>query len=134
MRQNEEFYTQYIASARTFAAVAAEAGADVVISNHAIFDRADEKIAALASRGAGDPHPFVIGEAATQNMFEMIQLGLTGNQTIEIRERDGTIEIEPAATPMTLEREKGQVVAVPEREMPPLTDNLVRATLDKSRR
>ena len=44
-----------------------------VISNHAIFDRADEKIEALASRGAGDPHPFVIGEEPTQNMFEMIQ-------------------------------------------------------------
>ena len=51
----------------------AEAGADVVISNHAIFDRADEKIEALATRGAGDPHPFVIGEEATQNMFKMIQ-------------------------------------------------------------
>ena len=34
---------------------------------------ADEKIEALASRGAGDPHPFVISEEATQNMFEMIQ-------------------------------------------------------------
>ena len=33
----------------------------------------DEKIEALASRGAGDPHPFVIGEEPTQNMFEMIQ-------------------------------------------------------------
>ena len=73
MRHNAEFYNQYIASARKFAAAAAEAGADVVISNHLIFDRADEKIEALASRGAGDPHPFVIGEEATQNMFEMIQ-------------------------------------------------------------
>ena len=73
MRHNAEFYNQYIASARKFAAAAAEAGADVVISNHSIFDRADEKIEALASRGAGDPHPFVIGEEATQNMFEMIQ-------------------------------------------------------------
>ena len=73
MRQNAEFYTEYIAGARRFAAVAAEAGADVVISNHAIFDGADEKIEALASRTAGDPHPFVIGEEATQNMFEMIE-------------------------------------------------------------
>ena len=30
-------------------------------------------------------------------------LGLTGGQKIEIRERDGAIEIEPAATPMRLE-------------------------------
>ena len=73
MRSTEEFYTLYVAGAQKFAAVAAEAGADVVISNHAIFDRADEKIEALATRGAGDPHPFVIGEEATQNMFKMIQ-------------------------------------------------------------
>jgi len=73
MRPTEEFYTRYVAGAQKFAAVAAEAGADVVISNHAIFDRADEKIEALATRGAGDPHPFVIGEEATQNMFKMIQ-------------------------------------------------------------
>ena len=62
------------------------------------------------------------------------RLGLTGNQDIEIRERDGAIEIEPAATPMTLKRRKGQVVAVPERDIAPLTDDLVRATLDNTRR
>ena len=62
------------------------------------------------------------------------RLGLTGHQDIEIRERDGAIEIEPAATPMKLERRKGQVVAVPERDVPPLTDELVRATLDNTRR
>ena len=73
MRPTEEFYTQYIAGAQKFAAIADDAGADVVISNHAIFDRADEKIEALASRDTGDPHPFVIGEDATQNMFAMIQ-------------------------------------------------------------
>ena len=62
------------------------------------------------------------------------RLGLTGHQDIEIRERDGAIEIGPAATPMTLERRKGQVVAVPERDIAPLTDDLVRATLDNTRR
>lgn len=73
MRHNAEFYDQYIAGARKFAAAAAEAGADVVISNHSIFDAADEKIAALATRTAGDPHPFVIGETSTQSMFDMIE-------------------------------------------------------------
>lgn len=73
MRHNAEFYDQYIAGARKFSAAAAEARADVVISNHSIFDAADEKIAALATRAAGDPHPFVIGEASTQGMFDMIE-------------------------------------------------------------
>ena len=61
-------------------------------------------------------------------------LGLTGGQKIEIRERDGAIEIEPAATPMRLESRDGHLVAVPEHELPVLTDDLVRATLEKVRR
>ncbi|MCY4635630.1 MAG: AbrB/MazE/SpoVT family DNA-binding domain-containing protein [Acidobacteria bacterium] len=61
-------------------------------------------------------------------------LGLAGGRTIEIRERQGVIEIEPAATPMRLEERNGHLVAVPERELPPLTDDLVRATLEKVRR
>ena len=62
------------------------------------------------------------------------RLGLTGDQAIEIRERDGYLEIEPASTPMTLEKRGGRPVAVPHREVPPLTDELVRATLEKTRR
>ncbi len=61
-------------------------------------------------------------------------LGLTGRQTIEIRERDGAIEIEPAATPMRLEERDGHLVAVPDHELPALTDDLVRATLERVRR
>ena len=61
-------------------------------------------------------------------------LGLTGGQKIEIRERDGAIEIEPVATPMRLEQRNGRLVAVPDRELPPLTDEMVRATLERVRR
>jgi AbrB family looped-hinge helix DNA binding protein len=61
--------------------------------------------------------------------------GLSGGQEVEINERDGTIEIEPAPTPMRLKRTRGGVVvAVPDRELPPLTDEIVRATLDRVRR
>lgn len=59
---------------------------------------------------------------------------LTSARTIEIREREGVIEIEPAPTAMCLEERNGHVVAVPDCELPPLTDELVRATLNKSRR
>ena len=61
-------------------------------------------------------------------------LGLTGGRTIEIREREGVIEIEPAATAMRLVERNGRLAAIPDRELPPLTDDLVRATLDKTRR
>jgi len=62
------------------------------------------------------------------------RLGLAGTQRIEIVERDGRLEITPAATPMSLETRHGGPVAVPDEELPPLTDDVVRATQDRTRR
>lgn len=62
------------------------------------------------------------------------RLGLIGGRTIEIRERDGRLEIEPAPTPMRLVRRRGGRVAVPARKLPPLTDDIVRDTLEQIRR
>jgi AbrB family looped-hinge helix DNA binding protein len=62
------------------------------------------------------------------------RLGLTGGEPIEIRERDGTIEIEAAPTPMSLMETADGAVAVPDRDLPPLTDELVRATVERTRR
>jgi AbrB family looped-hinge helix DNA binding protein len=63
-----------------------------------------------------------------------LRLGLTGGETIEIRERDGVIELEPAATPMTLEDRDGVIVAVPDPPLPRLTDETVRETLERLRK
>lgn len=62
------------------------------------------------------------------------RLGLTGGETLEIRERDGRIEIEPAPTPMSLVERGGTSAAVPDEDLPPLTDDMVRATLERTRR
>lgn len=62
------------------------------------------------------------------------RLGLRRGRPIEIRERDGHIEIEPAATSMSLVRRAGGSVAMPEEKLPPLTDELVRDTLERTRR
>lgn len=62
------------------------------------------------------------------------RLGLKGGETLDIRERDGRIEIEPAATPMSLAEGPGGSAAVPEEDLPPLTDDIVRATLERTRR
>jgi AbrB family looped-hinge helix DNA binding protein len=62
------------------------------------------------------------------------RLGLTGGQAVEIQERDGRIEIEPVPTAMTLIEGEGGPVAVPEEELPPLTDEIVRTTLERTRR
>lgn len=62
------------------------------------------------------------------------RLGLAGGQRIEILEREGHIEISLAPTSMSLEERRGGPVAVPSEELPPLTDDLVRATLERTRR
>ena len=62
------------------------------------------------------------------------RLRLTRGRALEIRERDGRIEIEPAATRMSLVRRGRGFVAVPEEKLPPLTDELVRETLERTRR
>ncbi len=62
------------------------------------------------------------------------RLGLGHGRLLEIRETDGRIEIEAAATPMSLVRRGRGYVAVADRELPPLTDDLVRETLERTRR
>jgi AbrB family looped-hinge helix DNA binding protein len=61
-------------------------------------------------------------------------LGLKGGEPLEIVARDGRLEIEAAATPMRIARRGKGVVAVPETDLPPLTADVVRATLEQLRR
>jgi AbrB family looped-hinge helix DNA binding protein len=61
-------------------------------------------------------------------------LSLRGGETLELTVRDGRLEAEPVATPMRLERSPDGVIAVPEMELPPLTAEQVRATLEQTRR
>ncbi|GDY30525.1 AbrB/MazE/SpoVT family DNA-binding domain-containing protein [Gandjariella thermophila] len=61
-------------------------------------------------------------------------LGLTAGQPLEIMERDGRIEIVPAPTPMRLVDDGEGVVAVADTDMPVLTADMVRDTLERTRR
>jgi metallo-beta-lactamase class B len=60
-RHTVENFQIYIASAQRFRDIVTKAGADVLISNHTQFDGSPKKLAALATRRPGDPHPYVIG-------------------------------------------------------------------------
>ena len=62
------------------------------------------------------------------------RLALVGGQEIEIREREGRIELEPAGASMSLRHGDGGPVAVPAEALPPLTDEIVRETLERARR
>lgn len=61
-------------------------------------------------------------------------LSLRGGETLELTVRDGRLEAEPVATPMRLQASADGVAAVPETELPPLTAEQVRATLEQTRR
>ena len=64
------------------------------------------------------------------------RLGLGGGDNLLIVERGGHIEISPAPTPMSLahHEDAGVLEAVPEADLPPLTDEDVRAAVEQSRR
>lgn len=61
-------------------------------------------------------------------------LGLKPGQALEIRAGDGRLEIEIAPTPMRLRKRGKGLVAVPDAELPPLTAEQVRDTLERVRR
>ena len=62
------------------------------------------------------------------------ELALYGGQELELTARDGRLEIEVPSTPMHLEEGGGVMVAVTDVPLPPLTQDLVRDTLERTRR
>ena len=73
------WFETYIRSARRFRDAAAKAGADVVISNHPRLDGSPAKLAALARRRPGEPHPYVVGNDSVKRYltvaYECAQAG-----------------------------------------------------------
>ena len=61
-------------------------------------------------------------------------LGLKPGQPLDIRVGDGRLEIEIAPTPMQLKKRGKGVVAVPNADLPALTADQVRDTLERVRR
>ena len=62
------------------------------------------------------------------------RLGLRPGTQVELTERDGWIEIAPAATPMRLVGKGEDVVAATDVEMPVLTADEVRRVTEQTRR
>lgn len=63
---------QYIDSIAHYLEVAARMGVDVEVQNHPIFDATPERLAALAARGPGEPHPFVMGTGRYQRFWNVV--------------------------------------------------------------
>ena len=81
-----ENFTPYIASAQRFRAIAAKAGADVLLSNHTMYDGTIDKVRALASRKRGEPHPYVIGTPSIERYLtvaeECAKAGFVGTSAL----------------------------------------------------
>src|SRR5690349_14902238 len=56
------------------------------------------------------------------------EAGLRPGMLLEVRWREGRVEIEPAPLPVKLERKGRFLVAIPQREVPPLTTETVERT------
>jgi len=63
---------QYVGSIAHYLEVAAEMGVDVEIQNHPIFDDTPARLAALALRRSGEPHPFVTGTERYQRFWRIV--------------------------------------------------------------
>lgn len=62
------------------------------------------------------------------------EAGLKPGMDLEIRWHEGRIEIEPAPLPVKLVRKGRLLVAVPERDVEPLTEQIVEQTRETLRR
>jgi metallo-beta-lactamase class B len=66
------WFNQYIKSSERFRDIAKRSGADVLIANHLIFDGSKTKLPAMATRKAGESHPYVIGTDAVQRYMTVV--------------------------------------------------------------
>jgi len=64
-------FDTYLASLRRFAAIAAAAGATIIMGNQSQFDGAANKLRMLAARRAGEAHPLDVGAAAVARYFKI---------------------------------------------------------------
>jgi AbrB family looped-hinge helix DNA binding protein len=62
------------------------------------------------------------------------ELSLVGGEALELTVRDGRLEVEPISAPMRLESRARGAAAIPEEDLPPLTADQVRSTLEQTRR
>lgn len=66
-----EGLNQYLASINHFLDVAKTMKVDVEIQNHALFDSTPERLAALKTRKAGDPNPFLMPQESYVKLWDI---------------------------------------------------------------
>ncbi|HTE40137.1 MAG TPA: MBL fold metallo-hydrolase [Steroidobacteraceae bacterium] len=69
---NRDRLKMYSQSADRFLEIAKQAKADVLLSNHTVFDGSKVKMPELKTRKAGDPHPYVVGPEVVQRFVTTV--------------------------------------------------------------
>jgi metallo-beta-lactamase class B len=62
----------YAQSAERFRDIAAKANADVILSNHTVYDGSKTKLPAVKARKPGEPHPYVVGNDVVQRYLTTV--------------------------------------------------------------
>ena len=68
-RSRRFWFQTYVESAERFRDIVGRTSADVLISNHSIFDGSRTKLPAVLTRKVGEPHPYVIGTDAVKRFL-----------------------------------------------------------------
>ena len=66
------WFAQYAENAARFKKIAADAGADIYLSNHTAFDGTKEALPKLAARKPGDPNPLIVGKESVQRYMTLV--------------------------------------------------------------
>lgn len=73
LNTNRDAVEKYIASAQRFSAIAKQAGADIILTNHTDWDRSKINLPMLANRKPGTPNPYIVGNAKVLNFLKVAE-------------------------------------------------------------
>lgn len=73
LNTNRDAVEKYIASAQRFRAIAKQAGADIILTNHTDWDRSKINLPLLANRKPGTPNPYIVGNAKVLNFLKVAE-------------------------------------------------------------
>jgi metallo-beta-lactamase class B len=72
-------FQEYVRSVEHFAEISKKWKVDIELQNHPLMDDTFTKLAALRTRRAGDPNPFVVGEASFANYLHVMSECMQGH-------------------------------------------------------
>lgn len=81
----EDGLRQYVTSIEHWRSATSKMRVDVEIQNHPLYDGFTTKLQRLASRTAGQPNPFVVGQEAYQRFLDV----MSGCMTVQLTRRAG---------------------------------------------